>query len=167
MLLRTVMYASLDYENYVQTRVRMYKMQKIKSSVTLLPDTNSAEQHIRRSDYQAYIWQQCVVQDIQYHSLQGRGWKESNTGVHPQWFTCPKFPQILDTSVESTSTPGSLEEPPAKICKRDSTKSEPPLSLHKAHSSTDDEDTDSSCLSNNVDDDSGTDSETDSDFSDV
>ena len=54
---RTCIYSGTEQERFVQTRIQMYiKQKKIKSSLSLLPDENSTEQHLTRSDLQANIW---------------------------------------------------------------------------------------------------------------
>ena len=43
--MQTVMYPGKDDENVVQTRVRMYNNQKLKSSLSLIPGASSAREH--------------------------------------------------------------------------------------------------------------------------
>ena len=43
--MQTVMYPGKDDESVVQTRVRMYNNQKLKSSLSLIPDASSAREH--------------------------------------------------------------------------------------------------------------------------
>ena len=57
-----VMYPGKEGEGFVETRMHMYKRQKIKSSLTLLPDLSSTKEHLKRADLQAYIWYQCLSQ---------------------------------------------------------------------------------------------------------
>ena len=59
------MYNGKENENIVQTRIRMYDGQKIKSSCPLIPDPSSAEQHIQRTYYQITI---CMLENIDYKS---------------------------------------------------------------------------------------------------
>ena len=56
-------------------RIRMYEQQKIKSSLTLLPDKHSAEEHVKQPNLQAYIWKQCVLKDINYPNPEECGWQ--------------------------------------------------------------------------------------------
>ena len=89
---RTCMYAGSEHEEYVRTRIRMYDKQKVKSSSSILPDESSTNEHLKRSDLQAFIWYQCLKQDIEYPSIKHRGWEEMEDGIRPIWFTCPQFP---------------------------------------------------------------------------
>ena len=45
-------YSGKKDESYVDTRVRLYKNMKVKSSSTLPPDLKSLNQHIRRVNFQ-------------------------------------------------------------------------------------------------------------------
>ena len=54
--LRSVMYPGKKDESFVDTRIRMYENQKTKSSSGLIPDENSATQHVRRSCRQSVIF---------------------------------------------------------------------------------------------------------------
>ena len=44
--MQTIMYPGKQDEDFVETRIRIYEQQKNKSSLTLLPDKHSAEEHI-------------------------------------------------------------------------------------------------------------------------
>ena len=104
---RTCMYAGSEHEEYVRTRIRMYDKQKVKSSSSILPDESSTNEHLKRSDLQAFIWYQCLKQDIEYPSIKHRGWEETEDGIRPIWFTCPQFPPSLSvTSSRRRLTPG-------------------------------------------------------------
>ncbi len=74
--LQTVMYSGKDEESHVETRLRMYERQKVKSSVPLIPDQSSAREHVKRADCQARIWKQCMEENIHYRSPVGMGWGE-------------------------------------------------------------------------------------------
>lgn len=85
----------------------MYDKQKVKSSSSILPDESSTNEHLKRSDLQAFIWYQCLKQDIEYPSIKHRGWEETEDGIRPIWFTCPQFPPSLSvTSSRRRLTPG-------------------------------------------------------------
>ena len=58
--IQTIMYPGKQDEDFVETTIRMYEQQKNKSSLTLLPDKHSTEEHVKRSNLQAYIWKQCL-----------------------------------------------------------------------------------------------------------
>ena len=72
--MQTIMYPGKQDEDFVETRICMYEQQKNKSSLTLLPDKHSAEEHVKRSNFQAYIWKQCVIKDINYPNLEECRW---------------------------------------------------------------------------------------------
>ena len=61
---RTVVYSGIHGENYVDTRVRLYKNLKSKSSMPLPPDPDSLEQVIKRSHFQTYQWLRCCIPQI-------------------------------------------------------------------------------------------------------
>ena len=44
--IQTVMYSGLKSERFVETRIRLYNKQKVKSSISLIPDIHSATQHV-------------------------------------------------------------------------------------------------------------------------
>ena len=48
--MQTVMYPGKDGEDYVETRIRMYDQQRVKSSLGLLPDKHSSLEHLKRSN---------------------------------------------------------------------------------------------------------------------
>ena len=89
---RTCMYSGSEQESFVQTRIRMYNTQKVKSSSSILPDESSTNEHLKRSDLQTLIWYQCLKQNIDYPSITDRGWIETDDGIRPIWFTCPQLP---------------------------------------------------------------------------
>lgn len=89
------MYTRTDEETFVETRIRMYRKQKVKSSSGILPDESSADEHIKRSNFQAQIWYQCLQPNIEYPSITGSGWERTNEGIRPIWFTCPQLPPSL------------------------------------------------------------------------
>ena len=92
---RTCMYSGSDQESFVETRIRMYNIQKVKSSSSILPDESSTNEHLKRSDLQTMVWRQCLKQNIQYPSITDRGWKETDDGIRPIWFTCPQLPPSI------------------------------------------------------------------------
>ena len=89
------MYPGTEKETFVETRIRMYNKQKVKSSSGILPDESSADEHIKRSNFQAQIWYQCLQPNIEYPSITNSGWERTSEGIRPVWFTCPQFPPSL------------------------------------------------------------------------
>ena len=58
----TVMYNGKDDETITDTRVLYYQNQKVKTSISLISDERSIDQHLLRSDLQCLIWLQCTEQ---------------------------------------------------------------------------------------------------------
>ena len=76
--------------------VRMHNNQKLKSSLSLVPDASSAREHINRAELQCYIWRQCLQQTIDYPSPVNRGCEDSDNGLRPVWYLCSQLsPSIL------------------------------------------------------------------------
>ena len=93
--MQTVMYPGKDDEIFVQTRVRMHNNQKLKSSLSLIPDASSAREHIKRAELQCYIWRQCLQQTIDYPSPVNWGWEDSDNGLRPVWYLCSQLPPSI------------------------------------------------------------------------
>lgn len=94
--LRTIMYDGQRNESYIETRVRMYQKQKVKSSESLIPDENSTLQHLKRSWYQCFIWLHCLQDEIPYPDIdEDFGWSEQDGLILPVWYTCNQFPMDL------------------------------------------------------------------------
>ena len=54
--IRSVVYAGESLENYVDTKVRIYKNVKRKTSMAILPDPDSVEFAIKRAHLQTFTW---------------------------------------------------------------------------------------------------------------
>ena len=86
--IQTVCYAGRIDESLVETRVRLYEKQKVKTSQSLPADPDSMKQAILRINYQMYYWKrsdQAIVDEI---PLEENGWnvdEESNSET-PIWF---------------------------------------------------------------------------------
>ena len=102
--MQTCTYSGTDRETFVETRIRMYNEQKVKSSLRILPDENSADQHIKRSNFRAQIWYQCLQPNIEYPSITDSGWERTDDGIRPVWFTCPQFPSSLSKKKNKTKS---------------------------------------------------------------
>ena len=89
------MYPGKEDEDYVETRIRMYDQQNVKSSLSLLLDKHSSVEHLKRSNLQAYIWKQCLKQDIDYPPPEANAWQQSDDGLIPVWFFCSQLPTSL------------------------------------------------------------------------
>ena len=55
-LVRKVVYTGKTKENYIQTRIRLYKSSTPKSTTMIPPDPDSLLQAIKRVHYQVFIW---------------------------------------------------------------------------------------------------------------
>ena len=86
---QTVMYSGRKDELYVDTRVRLYKDMKIKSSQSLLPDPDWMQQAIRRVHFQVNYWLRFGEKSVQTISLEANGWTIdiAQSLVEPVWFT--------------------------------------------------------------------------------
>ena len=93
---QTVMYAGRQNEGYVATRIRLYKQQKKKTSLSLPPDPNSCKYAILRAHHQVFQWLRCGHQNIEFIPLKSNGWKVDEDGnVTPLWFTCAQLPNSV------------------------------------------------------------------------
>ena len=72
--IQTILYCGKDEEDYVSTRVRLYKKQKKKSSLTIPPDPASCKQAIIRVHYQCCYWVQCLRPVIKELPLESHGY---------------------------------------------------------------------------------------------
>ena len=101
--IQTVMHPGKEGEDYVETRIRMYEKQRVKSSLGLLPDKHSCQEYLKRSNLQAYIWKQCLMQDIDYPMPEDNGWQLTDDGLVPLWFSCSQFPPSLCRKPKKTA----------------------------------------------------------------
>lgn len=70
---QTIMYDGKATETITETRCRMYSKQKTKSSTNLIPDQSSTMEHLKRANLQTYIWKQCLTQNMEMPSIEGKG----------------------------------------------------------------------------------------------
>ena len=89
--IRSTIYSGIVGEDYVQTRIRLNKGLKNKSSMTLPPDPDSVNQVIKRAHYQAYEWYHCNNLIIDHLDLEEWGWKIEDSEVNPVWFLGSQF----------------------------------------------------------------------------
>ena len=73
--IRAVLYNGNKKESYVNTRVRLYKGLRQKSSLTLPPDPDTVTQAIKRLNPQIKIWLQSLNQNMTLLSFEQNGWK--------------------------------------------------------------------------------------------
>ena len=86
--IRTVCYSGRKDESLVETRVRLYQKQKVKTSQSLPADPDSMKQAILRINYQLYYWLRSDQPMIEIIPLQENGWKVDvdKNSVEPVWF---------------------------------------------------------------------------------
>ena len=83
-LIRTVFYSGRLTETYVETRMRMYKNLKVKSSSSIPPDPHSVEKVIKNVTYQVFQWLHSTEKDKLSVSIKEHGWRwneEANLSV--------------------------------------------------------------------------------------
>eukprot|EP00794_Sanderia_malayensis_P005090 gene5090-biopygen4150 len=88
------MYNGKVNESYLETRVRIYKSMKTKTSMSIPPDQDSVLQAIKRVHYQAFHWHRCSDITIPEVSFEDHGWKwdEEEGLVVPVWFEGLQLP---------------------------------------------------------------------------
>lgn len=98
--IRTTMYNGKSAESYLETRVRLYKSMKTKTSMSIPPDQHSMVQAIKRVHYQAFHWYRCTDIRIPNISLEDHGWKsdQDEGRVLPTWFTGSQLPLSFKTN---------------------------------------------------------------------
>ena len=89
--IQTVMYNGKEQEGYIETRVRLYKNQSTKTSISLPPDPDSCKQAIKRAHCQSYYWNNCLQPIIDPINVEENGW-EIKDKIYPVWFTGPQLP---------------------------------------------------------------------------
>jgi len=140
--MQTIMYPGEQDEDFVETRICMYEQQKNKSSLTLLHDKHSAEEHVKRSNLQAYIWKQCIFKDINYSNLEECGWQVEENSLVPVWFHCSQFSPSLSyrkprrqKHIEETNwADDESEEPPPAEPPKKKQRSKTTKSSQQSHS---------------------------------
>ena len=92
--IRTVLYSGKKNELYIDTRVRLHKAKKVKSSCSLPPDEDSVTQAIYRIHYQVYTWIRSNEINIEHLDFNQYGWKwcVERELVVPVWFKGDQYP---------------------------------------------------------------------------
>ncbi len=93
--IQKMMYKGNVGEDLVDTRVRLYKAMKTKSSLALPPDPDSMRQAILRVHYQCFYWLRFHMTTVPQISLESNGWTVDleDSLVFPVWFTCDQMPK--------------------------------------------------------------------------
>ena len=87
------MYGGHDDEEYVETRIRLYKRQNKKTTLSLPPDPNSCLQAVLRANHQSFQWTRCLEENVEDIDMLKNGWDVRKDGmVVPVWFTCSQYP---------------------------------------------------------------------------
>ena len=73
--MQTVCYSGYVGESLVETRVRLYRKQKVKGSQSLPPDPDSIKQAILRINHQLYHWLRCDTLLVDPIPLVDNGWR--------------------------------------------------------------------------------------------
>ena len=89
--LRSVVYAGESSENYLGTRVRIYKNLKRKTPMAITPGPDSEELAIKRAHLRTFTWLSCCEQNIQNLDLEELGWKSADSELKPLWFNFCTF----------------------------------------------------------------------------
>lgn len=107
--LRTMLYTGKQKETYIQTRIRLYKEMKVKSSMCLPPDPDSVVQVIKRVHYQVYFWRRCTEINNEIIPFSNYGWKwcEKQKLVVPVWFTGSQLPPSLSSKRRKKTSTGN------------------------------------------------------------
>ena len=91
MFIQKVLYNGKENESLVETRIRLYKSMKTKSSQALPPDPDSIVQAIKRVHFQTLFWLRFndrLPEDI---DCSENGWANDGETVVPIWFTGKSF----------------------------------------------------------------------------
>ena len=127
MFVRSVIYFGKDGEDYVDTRIRLYKSLKNKSSMPLPLDQDSVIQVIKRAHCQAYEWFRCGQPSIDHINLNEFGWSIQDGDVKPVWFVGEQLPpsvrlvrgeKVGDNTVADDENSSSEQQPPRKKVRR-------------------------------------------------
>ena len=105
--IRSVVYAGEPSENYVDTRVRIYKNLKRKTSMAIPPDPDSVELAIKRAHLQTFTWLRCGDQNVQTLDPEEFGWKLTDGELKPLWFNGDQFPPSITRRRQGKQTDGN------------------------------------------------------------
>lgn len=77
------------------------------SDEALPPNSDCLLQHIRRSNFQAISWKQCLSPLLQLPQVEGNGWKLDGEGrLEISWMTNPSAPESLIEFVKCSCKTG-------------------------------------------------------------
>ena len=84
--MQTMCYSRMEDESVIETKVRIYKQFKTKTSQSKPPDKNSMLQVIKRIHYQLYYWLRSDIAVILETDLSENGWMIVDQNFQPVWF---------------------------------------------------------------------------------
>ena len=93
--IRTIVYSGKKSEGYVETKVRVFQNLVSKTSQSIPPDPDSAEQCIKRAHLQTYYWLNCAKPIVLPLLFDENGWKFVDNELKPIWFTGYQMPPSL------------------------------------------------------------------------
>lgn len=88
------MYGDNTSENSNQCRFALFKLGKCSDDV-LPPTCDSLLQHLRRANYQAAIWRQCLDATMIIPAVSDHGWRVENGELKIVWMTCLPAPDSI------------------------------------------------------------------------
>ena len=106
--IQIVMYAGDNKETYVDTRIRLFKQQRTKTTMRIPPDADSAKQAkqaIHSVHHQVHTWLRCTEKWIEPIPYEENGWKHVEENyLKPVWFTGLQFPPSVIKRTKRKST---------------------------------------------------------------
>ena len=91
----SVVHAGKSSENYVDTRFRICKNLKRKTSLAIPPDPDSVELPIKRAHLETFKCLYSCKQMIQTLDQEEFGWKLIDGELKPMWFNGDQFPPSI------------------------------------------------------------------------
>ena len=85
-------YARMEDKSVTETKVRIYKQLKTKTSQVISPDKNSMLQAIKRIHHQLYYWLRSNIAVIPEIDLSENRWMTVEGNVQPVWFVGKELP---------------------------------------------------------------------------
>ena len=109
---RRVIYKGRAKEDYITTRLRLYKASKSKSTANIPPDPDSLLQALKRVHAILYVWirsDECHIDLLPYRDF-GWEWCEDQKVVAPVWFIGPQLPPTIKKKSKSQKSESSNPE---------------------------------------------------------
>ena len=108
---QTVLYGGNKNESYVETRVRLFRNLKTKSSIDLPADPDSMTEEIKRCHLQSYVWRRCFDGIIDMLDRDDFGWRVvCDDTIVPVWFTGYQLPPSLRKEKKKIRQPVATKE---------------------------------------------------------